>query len=73
MRDFDREFKIVEQIIGAFFVRKDVFDKLSGFDKIFLYMDEVDFSLRLRKIGYQSFCCLPNVIMKAVFRQIKIS
>ena len=58
MRDFDHESsRFVEQIIGAFFfVRKDVFDKLSGFDEdFFLYMDEVDFSLRLRKIGYQSF------------------
>ena len=37
MRDFDHESsRFVEQIIGAFFfVRKDVFDKLSGFDEDF--------------------------------------
>lgn len=58
MRDFDHESsRFVDQIIGAFFfVRKDVFDDLSGFDEdFFLYMDEVDFSLRLRKIGFQSY------------------
>lgn len=48
--------RIVDQLIGAFFlVRKTVFDELQGFDeRFFVYYEEVDFSLRAKKVGWSS-------------------
>lgn len=50
----DRE---VDQIIGAFFlVRRALFNELQGFDETFyVYYEEVDFSLRAKKLGYLSY------------------
>jgi GT2 family glycosyltransferase len=47
----------VEQVSGAcFFVRRQVYDLLNGFDeRYFMYYEEVDFSLRARSIGYISY------------------
>lgn len=47
----------VDQIIGAFFVvRRDVFERLGGFDeRFFVYFEELDFSLRMSHQGYSSF------------------
>jgi N-acetylglucosaminyl-diphospho-decaprenol L-rhamnosyltransferase len=47
----DRE---VDQVIGAFFmIRRDLFERLSGFDeRFFVYFEEVDLSLRARQAGY---------------------
>jgi GT2 family glycosyltransferase len=47
----------VDQVMGAFFlVRKNLFDRLEGFDEnFFLYFEEVDFSLRARQLGYMTF------------------
>jgi GT2 family glycosyltransferase len=51
--DEDRD---VDQVIGAFFlVRRGLFVSLQGFDqRFFVYFEEVDFSLRARKCGWQS-------------------
>jgi GT2 family glycosyltransferase len=39
---------------GAMLVRKDVFQKLGGFDeKFFLYFEDVDLCLRTKKLGYE--------------------
>lgn len=48
---------VVDQVIGAFFlVRKSVYDKLKGFDEqFFVYFEEVDFALRAKKIGFDSY------------------
>lgn len=48
---------IVDQVIGAFFlIRKDVFDQCNGFDEqFFVYFEEVDLSLRAKKLGYSSY------------------
>lgn len=57
MIDFDHQStRFVEQIIGAFYmVRKETYNQLGGFDeRFFLYMDEVDFSFRAKKLGYES-------------------
>ena len=47
----------VDQINGAFFlIRRHVFEKLGGFDeRFFMYMDEVDLSFRVKKLGYKSY------------------
>ena len=52
----------VDQVIGAYFlVRKSLFKKLHGFDDIyFVYYEEVDLSLRAKKMGYASYF-LSNV------------
>src|SRR5207245_5442374 len=47
----------VDQVMGAFFlVRRSVFEALGGFDeRFFVYFEEVDFSLRARKLGWRTF------------------
>jgi N-acetylglucosaminyl-diphospho-decaprenol L-rhamnosyltransferase len=47
----------VDQVIGAFyFVRRDLFSELSGFDeRYFLYFEEVDFALRALQRGARSY------------------
>lgn len=49
--------ELVDQIIGAFyFVRRDLFARLGGFDeRYFLYFEEVDFALRARQQGIRSY------------------
>lgn len=48
--------RVVDQVIGAFFlVRRELFDALTGFDeRFFVYFEEVDFSYRARRAGWQS-------------------
>ena len=48
---------LVDQVIGAFFlVRRTVFELNHGFDeRFFVYFEEVDFSLRARRLGYGSY------------------
>jgi len=50
------ETRRVDQVIGAFFlVRRSLFLDLSGLDeRFFVYFEEVDFSYRASKLGYQS-------------------
>jgi GT2 family glycosyltransferase len=49
--------RIVDQVIGAFFlVRRELFQKLNGFDeRFFVYFEEVDFSYRAKQLGYSSY------------------
>lgn len=46
----------VDQIMGAFYlVRLHIFEELKGFDeRFFVYMDDLDFSYRAMKMGWQS-------------------
>ena len=46
----------VDQVIGAFFfVRRDLFQQLGGFDeRFFVYFEEVDFSLRARQRNWRT-------------------
>ncbi len=61
MREWDHSStRIVDQVIGAFFfVRRNVFLSLDGFDeRFFVYFDEVDFTYRASNDGWHSayFC-----------------
>jgi len=49
--------RIVDHVIGAFFlVRRQLFDKLDGFDeRFFVYLEDVDFSYRAKQLGYSSY------------------
>jgi hypothetical protein len=49
--------RAVDQVIGAFFlVRRELFERLGGFDtRFFLYFEEVDLSLRARQKGARSY------------------
>ena len=51
------ESQIVDQVIGAFyFVRRELFDELGGFDeRYFMYFEDVDFALRARQRGDRSY------------------
>lgn len=40
---------------GAFFVSREIFNKLNGFDSDLFWMEDVDFCIRLRKIGYKVY------------------
>jgi N-acetylglucosaminyl-diphospho-decaprenol L-rhamnosyltransferase len=52
-----RHSRVVDQVIGAFFfVRRELFDRLGGFDRrYFIYFEEVDFALRARRHGAGSY------------------
>jgi len=61
MREWDHSYtRIVDQVIGAFFfVRRNLYESLKGFDEqFFVYFEEVDFSYRAKNIGWHSvyFC-----------------
>jgi N-acetylglucosaminyl-diphospho-decaprenol L-rhamnosyltransferase len=49
--------RLVDQVIGAFFfVRRELFARLGGFDaRYFMYFEEVDFALRARRQGVRSY------------------
>lgn len=49
--------KNVDHVIGAFYlIRRPVFQQLGGFDeRFFVYLEDLDLSLRASKIGYSSF------------------
>ena len=44
----------VDQVIGAFMlVRRSIFERLGGYDeRFFVYMEDLDFALRMRRLGY---------------------
>ena len=46
----------VDHVIGAFFlVRRRLFESLGGFDeRFFMYLEDLDFSLRARQAGWRS-------------------
>lgn len=46
----------VDHVIGAFyFMRRSLFEELSGFDeRFFVYLEDLDFSLRARQAGWRS-------------------
>jgi GT2 family glycosyltransferase len=53
---------VVDQVIGAYFmVRRWLFEALNGFDvRFFVYLEEVDFAYRAKRLGYSSYY-LANV------------
>jgi len=55
--DILKESGVVDQVIGAFFlIRKSVFVRCEGFDeRFFVYFEEVDLALRVKKLGYSSY------------------
>lgn len=52
-----RENREVDHVIGAFFlVRRTLFEQLDGFDeRFFVYLEDLDFSLRAKKSGWTSY------------------
>jgi GT2 family glycosyltransferase len=48
--------RAVDQVIGAFFfVRRELFEQLDGFDeRFFVYYEDLDFALRARQAGWNS-------------------
>jgi N-acetylglucosaminyl-diphospho-decaprenol L-rhamnosyltransferase len=57
MKEWDHgESRTVDHVSGAFFmVRRGVFEKLEGFDeRFFVYLEDLDFSYRMRLVGWRS-------------------
>jgi N-acetylglucosaminyl-diphospho-decaprenol L-rhamnosyltransferase len=57
MTDWDHKAsRMVDHVMGAFFlVRRDLFGRLGGMDeRFFVYLEDLDFSLRARKAGYHT-------------------
>jgi len=57
MTDWDhRASASVDHVIGAFFlVRRTLFERLGGMDeRFFVYLEDLDFSLRARQIGFRT-------------------
>ncbi|QQG27313.1 glycosyltransferase family 2 protein [Pectobacterium carotovorum] len=58
MRDFDHlSSREVNHCIGAYyFMRRDVFEKLEGFDeRFFVYLEDLDLSLRISNAGWKVY------------------
>jgi N-acetylglucosaminyl-diphospho-decaprenol L-rhamnosyltransferase len=58
MRDWDhQQNRRVDHVIGAFYlVRRSLFEQLGGFDeRYFVYLEDLDFSLRAREAGWHSY------------------
>ncbi len=58
MTEFDHlSSREVDHVIGAFFlVRRSLFDALGGFDeRFFVYLEDLDFSLRAKHAGWNSY------------------
>lgn len=51
------EISVVDWVKGALFmIRRDVFEKLSGFDeKIFMYTEDMELCYRAKKLGYKTY------------------
>ena len=59
---------------AALLIRKSLFEKIQGFDEnFFMYFEDVDLSLRVRKLGYGLAICDEAKIVHLVGRSIKIS
>jgi N-acetylglucosaminyl-diphospho-decaprenol L-rhamnosyltransferase len=57
----------VDQVIGAFFlIRRELFERLGGFDlRYFIYYEEVDLTLRARRLGARSYFLHEATVMHA--------
>jgi len=57
----------VYMISGCFmFCSRDIFDKVGGFDeKFFLYLEDLDFCIRVNKLGYKIFYN-PHALVKHI-------
>lgn len=58
LHDWDHsESREVPHVIGAFYmIRRELFERLNGFDeRFFVYLEDLDLSLRAREAGYRSF------------------
>ena len=55
----------VDQVIGAFFlIRRELFERLGGFDRrYFVYYEEVDLALRARRLGARSYFLYEATVM----------
>ena len=52
-----KESRFVDQVMGAYMLmKKEVFDKLRGFDtRFFVYYEDADFALRAKRMGFLSY------------------
>ncbi len=65
LRSSPNEIKRVDWVSGAcMMVRKNIFEKLSGFDeKLFMYMEDMEICFRVKKLGFPTYF-YPNLSLK---------
>lgn len=65
LRSSPNKVQKVDWVSGAcMIVRKDAFEKLSGFDeKLFMYVEDMEFCFRAKKLGFQTYF-YPNLLLR---------
>jgi N-acetylglucosaminyl-diphospho-decaprenol L-rhamnosyltransferase len=65
LRSSPDEIKKVDWVSGAcMMVKREIFEKLSGFDeKIFMYIEDMEICYRMKKLGYETFF-FPDIKLK---------
>ena len=66
--------RYVDHVIGAFYlVKSELYSKLSGFDeRYFLFMEDLDFSLKVKQYGYEVYYCADVKSLHYGSRSIKL-
>ena len=74
---FDKILNVDSISGGAFFIEKNVFNQLSGFDNNLFWMEDIDLCIRLRKLGYNNyyfpFTKIIHFIGKSVDKNYKVA
>jgi len=72
-RQYDQEVEILAAKSAGMFIRKDVFNKIGGFDEdYFIYMEETDLGWRSWLAGYKTVFCPLSVVYHGFSTSAKI-
>lgn len=70
---YDKEEEILAAKSAGMFIRKDIFDKIDGFDEdYFIYVEETDLGWRVWLAGYKTVFCPLSVVYHEFGTSIKI-
>lgn len=70
---YDQNVEILAAKSAGMFIRKDVFNKIEGFDEdYFIYMEETDLGWRSWLIGYKTIFCYQSIVFHKFSTSSKI-